>query len=416
MAGVTLRPFQEECLANLSSGKVLTVGTGGGKSLMALYWYVSKNCKYKKSHNQAGELFQLKKGSPDLYIITTAKKRDSREWDGELARYALHVGDNGSHMGCVHIVVDSWNNVTKYVDVRNAVFIFDEQHAIGSGSWSKAFIKIAKANHWIILSATPGDDWSDWCPVFIADGFHRNRTEFFRRHAVYSRYAKYPRVEKWIDTDYLERCRKAVMVYHDVPRSTEPIPHEITCGYPKDIYKKAIKERWNPDTEEPFLNASELCFYLRRLVNTDVSRLDYAFHICKAHPRVIIFYSLKAEMEQILKLEKLTGIKVFQYNGDVHDDIPTKGSWIYAVQYNSGSEAWNCITTNTMLYWSLPYSYKQMVQAAGRIDRLNTPYKELHYYYMRSFAPIDISILRALRNKSKFNERAFVKSFDSKKS
>jgi hypothetical protein len=409
MAGVTLKDFQVDCVKHLRSGKVLAAGVGGGKSIMSLWWYVARCCKTKTSHNQAGQLWQILDGSPDLYIITTSKKRDNHEWDKELGFYALNIGDNGSKMGHVHVTVDSWNNIHKYVGIKKAIFIFDEQRAIGSGTWAKSFVKIAKANRWIMLSATPGDAWGDWCPVMVADGFHRNRTEFFRRHAVYSRYSKFPRIERWIDTEYLEQCRAQILITCDVPRTTRRDYHDLIVEWNKPEVRKLMKDRWNPDKNEPFLNSSELCAYVRRVINSDPSRLERAIPIVKEKKRVIIFYTLKVELEEILKLEAKTGIPVYQFNGQQHDPLPTGGKWVYAVQYNAGSEGWNCTTTNTILYWDLPYSYRQYEQAAGRIDRLNTQYTDLHYYKMRSHAPMDLAIVRALNNKKDFNVSGFVK-------
>ena len=408
--GVKLKDFQQDCVKNLSSGKVLAVGVGGGKSIMSLYWYITGNCRYRESSDSTGKNFQLLRGSPDLYIITTAKKRNSGEWVDELSRYHLCLGDNGKLMANVKVHVDSWNNIGKYEEVTNAVFIFDEQRAIGNGSWSKSFIHLAKHNRWIMLSATPGDQWADWCPVMIADGFYRNRTEYFRRHAVYSRYSKYPRVDKWIETDYLERYRAKILVTCDIPRETERHYEDIVCAYDKTEWKKTIKDRWNPIKNEPFLNASGMFAYLRRLVNTHDSRLEHGSEVVRTHRKVVIFYTLTAELDEILKLEKTTGIEVYQLNGAVHDPLPTGKSWVYAVQYNAGSEGWNCTTSNTILFWDLPYSYRQYEQAAGRIDRLNTKYKDLYYYRMRSHAPLDLSISRALANKKDFNLSGFARS------
>ena len=411
MAGVTLADYQRECVDQLTSGKVLAAGVGAGKSIMAIVWYLENYCHTRISHNSVGTLWQVLKGSHNLLIITTPKKRNNLEWDTELAKFALTQGDNTKDMGNVTIIVDSWNNITKYRNIPTTyAIIFDEQRAIGHGAWAKSFITIAQHHPWIMLSATPGDDWNDWCPVMIANGFYRNRTEFFRRHAVYSRYTKFPRIDKWINVDYLEYCRSRIMITCEVPRTTNRIVRDITCEYDKQTVKQAMKDRWNPITDLPFVNASELCAYLRRVINTDPTRLDHGTEIVKKHRRVIIFYSLRVEMEQILELEKTTGIHVYQYNGSVHESIPEDGPWIYAVQYVAGSDGWNCTTCDTILYWDLPYSYKALEQSAGRIDRFNTPFKDLYYYKMWSHSALDLGIRRALSRKKNFNIRGFVES------
>ena len=53
-----------------------------------------------------------------------------------------------------------------------------------------------------------------------------------------------------------------------------------------------------------------------------------------------------------------------------------------------------------------------MHQASGRIDRLNTPFRDLYYYHLKSKAPIDIAISRALKEKKNFNETRFVSGKD----
>lgn len=410
MAGVELRDFQKDCVAQLRSGKVLAAGVGAGKSVMALYWYVSTQCRTRRSRNQVGELFRILKGSPDLVVITTAKKRDSGEWSEEFARFALKEGVNHG-MGGVTVTVDSWNNIGKYVDAdRNTVFIFDEQRAIGHGAWSKAFVRIARSHPWIMLSATPADDWKDWCPVMVADGFYRNRTDFFRRHAIYSRYTTYPKITSWYDTHQLEVVRDRILVTCEVPRQTERHDIELGTGYNKTAVKTMMKERVDPETGEPFMNASQLCYAIRKVVNCDPSRMDMARDVFEDHGRVIVFYSLRAELELIHMAAGMAGIsEVGAYNGSTHDEVPTGNRWVYAVQYNAGAEGWNCTTCNTILFWDLPYSYRQLEQAKGRIDRLNTPYRNLFYYSMTSNAKIDLAIKRALRLKKDFNAAAFMK-------
>ena len=50
-----------------------------------------------------------------------------------------------------------------------------------------------------------------------------------------------------------------------------------------------------------------------------------------------------------------------------------------------------------------------MHQSAGRIDRLNTPFKDLYYYHLKTRSGIDLAIAKALNSKQKFNESGFAK-------
>lgn len=404
-----LREYQKEAVLKLKSGDILCGKVGSGKSMTALAFYTMRICKTRRGQRQFEKTFQPLKGSPDLYIITTAAKRDSGEWGDELLNFSLHIGSNKA-MGGIHVVVDSWNNIKKYEDATDSFFIFDEQHLVREGAWTKAFYKIAKSNQWILLTATPGDSWSDYMPVFIANGFYKNKTQFERMHAVYSRWSKYPKIDRWINEDRLKQCRDQVLVTMISPPGAERVPaHIITVGYDKPAYKRIMKDRWNPYKDQPIRNYSEMAMCLRRLVNTEPRRLVETASICKKVKKIIIFYNLNAELEQLRTLEDLTGIPVYERNGHKHDPLPTGKQWIYLVQYESGKEAWNCITTNVIIFYSLNYSYKTMEQAAGRIDRMNTPFKQLHYYVIRSFSPLDMGILRALAKKEKFQPVAFLK-------
>ena len=406
---ITLMEYQKEAILKMKPGCILNGGVGSGKSITSLVFYLSKICKHKSGMNQFGETYQPLPGSPDLYIITTAAKRDSGEWLSELTHFSLSLGSN-KFMGGVNVVVDSWNNMHKYQEVKDAFFIFDEQHLTGKGAWVKSFYKIAKVNQWILLTATPGDTWMDYAPVFIANGFYKNRRDFERRHVVYSRWSKYPVVDRWLDEGRLIRLRNSILVTMKSPKGAERVPpHVITVGYDKNAYKRIMKDRWNIEKDQPISNYSEMAMCLRRLVNSEERRLVETANICKKVHKAIIFYNLNCELDQLRRLEDITGIPVYERNGHKHDQVPSGKEWIYLVQYASGCEAWNCTKTNVIIFYSLNYSYKTMEQAAGRIDRMNTPYKQLHYYVIQSFSPIDVGIIRSLKNKKKFQPVEFLK-------
>lgn len=407
--GVRLEDYQKDALRNLNSGCILAGGVGTGKSIVAIYWYLIRFCGCKIGKDTKGlDTFQPAKGSPNLFIITTPKKRDSLEWNKELSRFGLYPGEN-KFMGGIRITVDSWNNITKYADEPGSVFIFDEQRVVGWGTWSKTFVTIARNSAWILLSATPGDTWSDYIPVFIANGFYKNKSQFERRHAVYSRFTKYPKIDRWLEEDHLRALRRKILVPMEKPKQNKRELHEVVVGYDKADYQIIRRNRKNIFTGKPIKNYSEMAMCSRRLVNTDTRRLEEEAKIIKQHPRVIIFYNLTAELDGLRDLGKQLHIPTAEWNGENHDPLPKGRTWIYLVQYTAGAEGWNCVTTDTVIFHSLNYSYKIMEQAAGRIDRMNTPYSVLHYYLLRSMSPIDLGIMRALRNKKKFNAIAFFK-------
>ena len=392
-----LYDYQLDAVERLHCGNILCGGVGSGKSRTAIGYFL-KDCGAPYPYESAEKV----KYKPKLYIITTARKRDSNDWEGEMLPFGIRAAG-------IDVTIDSWNNIHKYKDISSAWFIFDEDRVVGSGKWSKIFIKIAKHNTWILLSATPGDTWMDYVPVFIANGFYRNRSEFNARHVVYSPYTKFPKIERYTDTKVLDKYRKQILVDMAFKRNTERFEIRMNADYDKIKYKTVWKNRVNPETHEPIANPSELCSVMRMIINSDPSRAKIVEDICKESPKVIIFYNFDYELEILRNLLYLPNTVIAEWNGHKHQELPDSDRWVYLVQYNAGAEAWNCIQTNKVIFYSQNYSYKIMEQAKGRIDRRNTPYHDLYYFSIISYAPLDIAILRALRNKKNFNESAFVK-------
>lgn len=374
MSGVELFDYQLDAVQRMKNGRILCGGVGSGKSRTALAYYYLVNGGAVESLNGDEEYIPMDDPPLDLYIITAAKKRDTQEWEGELVPFLLSPAS--VNLYCNKVIIDSWNNIVKYKDVTNSFFIFDEQRVIGSGVWVKTFLKIAEKNQWVLLFATPGDTWQDYIPVFIANGFYKNRTEFSREHIVWSRFSKFPKVEKYLGTRRLERLRDSILVDMDFHRRTEAHHLDIWLPYDQSAYKALYRERWNPWEEKPIENAGELCYVLRKVVNTDASRGTQVLDILKEHPRAIIFYNFDYELEILRGLDYPDGVEIAECNGHLHQPVPTGKSWVYLVQYTAGCEGWNCVTTDTIIFYSQNYSYRVLTQASGRIDRLNTPYKE----------------------------------------
>lgn len=402
---IELRDYQIAAIKKMRNGCILNGGVGSGKSRTALAYYYLEN----EGDLSFADTEYIPMGDPpeDLYIITTARKRDTHEWEGELSPFLLST-DPKINLYSNKVIIDSWNNIKKYQDVKGAFFIFDEQRVIGSGAWVKAFLKITKSNKWILLSATPGDTWTDYIPVFVANGFYKNRTEFVREHVIYSRFSKFPKVDRYINTGRLIRLRNKVLVDMDFERPTTPYHADFWCKYDVAAYKEIGKTRWNPYKNQPIINAGELCYVWRRVVNSDVSRQSTVLDIIEDHPKVIIFYNFDYERDILLNLFNGISTNIAEWNGHKHQEIPDTDNWIYLVQYTAGCEGWNCVKTDTIIFYSQNYSYKVMEQACGRIDRMNTPYKKLYYYHLKSHAPIDMAISKAVKAKKKFNERRFV--------
>lgn len=397
-----LYDYQVTAVNKMKNGCILCGGVGSGKSItsIAYFW---KSC--------GGDIFDLDKKPTairDLYIITTARKRDTHEWDGECIWFRMHrlpefniVGNN--------VIVDSWNNIAKYKDVNGAFFIFDEQRVVGRGAWVKAFLNIARKNKWILLSATPGDTWTDYIPVFIANGFYKNRTEFSNRHIIYSRFTKYPQIQGYLDTGVLIHHRNDILVTMDFVRETHAHTQDILVDYDMILYRDVMKNRWNIFEQKPIESASEYCYILRKIVNSSEDRTDELLNILKEHLTAIIFYNFDYELDILRGLDYAPGTIVAEWNGHKHEPVPVGDKWVYLVQYTAGAEGWNCITTDTMIFYSQNYSYKIMAQSSGRIDRLNTPFKDLYYYHLKSRASIDLAISRAIKNKKIFTESGFAR-------
>lgn len=401
-----LRDYQIDAVKNMKNGCILNGGVGSGKSLTSLSYYYLKNSGDEK-FLKGGRYVPMSDPPKDLYIITTARKRDTLEWEGELAPFLLSVHDD-KNIYSNKVVIDSWNNIQKYKDVKNSFFIFDEQRVVGSGAWVKAFLKISKSNEWILLSATPGDTWMDYIPVFLANGFYKNKTEFIREHVVYSRFCKFPKVDRYINTGRLLRFRREILIDMDFKRETVQHHEDIYVKYDVKMYKDIMKRRWDIWKDEPITNASGLCYALRKVVNTHQSRLDALLDIFSRHNKIIVFYNFDYELEILKDIYYGRDVKVAEWNGHKHEPIPKSKKWVYLVQYTAGAEGWNCIETDTIVFFSQNYSYKIMHQSAGRIDRLNTPYKDLYYYHLKTHSGIDLAISRAIKSKKKFNEKAFV--------
>lgn len=382
----------------MKTGCILNGGVGSGKSLTSLSYYYLQNGGSREF--LTGGKYGWMEDPKDLYIITTARKRDTLEWEGEFSHFILDAYFN-------KVVVDSWNNIQKYATVTNSFFIFDEQRVVGSGAWVKAFLKIAKLNEWILLSATPGDTWTDYIPVFVANGFYKNKTEFMREHAVFARFSKYPKIERFINTGRLLRQRKMILIDMDFKRETVQHHEDIYVQYDVATYKDVMKRRWDIWKDEPIINASGLCYALRKIVNTHDSRANKLLDIFKTHKKIIVFYNFDYELEILKNLDYGKNVVVAEWNGHKHEPTPTACEWVYLVQYTAGAEGWNCITTDTIVFYSQNYSYKIMHQSAGRIDRLNTPFTDLYYYHLKTRSNIDLAIAKALNSKKKFNESGF---------
>ena len=386
-----LREHQKKAVKSLGNGRILHGAVGSGKTITAMAYYLEREAP------------------KDLYVITTARKRDELDWMKEAAAFGVGASRDTTAHGV--LTVDSWNNIAKYVDVKDAFFIFDEQRLVGTGAWVKAFIKIAKLNNWIMLSGTPGDTWSDYAPVFIANGFFKNITDFRRRHVLYEPFSKFPKIRGYLEVTKLELLRNEILVEMPYPKHTKRYVNWMDVEYDKELYSRVYKDRWHVYEDRPIKDISELFRVMRRVVNSDPSRLEMVKTLSKTYPKLIVFYNFDYELEMLRTLKK--DYTVYEYNGHQKDPVPTDEAWIYLVQYVAGAEAWNCVSTNSMLFYSLTYSYKNFEQAQGRIDRLNTPFSELFYFVNLSNSVVDRGVRRALDEKHDFNEKIFFeKAFD----
>lgn len=385
---IELMPHQKKAVEELGNGKILFGGVGTGKSITAIAYYAEKDCL------------------GDLYVITTAKKRDSLEWQRDAALYGIGPDRLSTVTGT--LTVDSWNNISKYEDVKDCTFIFDEQRLINpTGAWVKSFYKIAKKNSWIVLSATPGDTWMDYIPVFVANGFYKNKTKFCEEHVIWSPFTNFPKVERFVNTSKLEKLKTEITVEMPYLKHTRRKLNYVDVEYDEQQLKVASVDRWNSYTDEPILNVSELFSVMRRIVYSDPSRINAIRNLMEAHPKLIVFYNFNYELHILRTLNDTWSdmFEVAEWNGSKKQAIPHSDQWVYLVQYTAGAEGWNCTETDAMAFYSLTYSYKKFEQAQGRIDRMNTLYNLLTYSALVSDSPVDRAVQKALKSKKTFNEK-----------
>lgn len=396
---VQLYPHQQKAVDELSNGKVLVGGVGTGKTITSLVYFYTKV--------MGGELNKPEtiKTPKDLYIFTTARKRDELDWQRDAAKMAISRERDSSIHG-IKITVDSYNNIGKYTKVHGAFIILDEQRMVGNGKWTKSFLNMAKSNEWIMLSATPGDKWEDYIPLFIANGFVKNRTEFKRNHVVYSPYSKFPKVERYLEVGKLIKWRHNILVQMPYLRHTTRHHHPITVDYDTELMDQVIKKRWHPYEERPLRDVAEQFGTMRKVAYSHPSRKEAVVELLQNnHPRLIVFYNYDYELESLRTIAvDLPEWTVAEWNGHKHENVPSGEKWLYLVQYAAGAEAWNCVETDAICFYSQTYSYKTFEQAQGRIDRLNTPYTDLHYYTLLTTSAIDKAVSRALKAKKTFNE------------
>ena len=400
---ISLFEYQKKAVLELKTGSILWGGVGSGKSLTALAYYYVVEC----GGSMEPELTKMKTPK-DLYIITTPRKRDGLDWDDEATHFALSK-DRESSIQNVLLTVDSWNNIGKYKEIKNAFFIFDEQKVVGYGSWVKSFLKIAKLNNWILLSATPGDTWMDYVPVFIANGYYKNKTDFTRQHVVYNTYTNYPKIDRYVGIGVLEKLKRKIIVKMDYHKKTIDNIVKLVVPFNEKKFDLIYEKRWNPFKNRPIQTASEAGYAKRQVVNSDPSRFDALLELIQKHRKVIVFYNFDYELDILRRLNDVLDIPIAEYNGHIHEPIPEGDSWVYIAQYLSAGEAWNCTETNTVVLYSRNYSYRQTIQAMGRIDRQNTPFLNLYYYFLTSESEIDKGIAKSYSEKKNFNEAKFLK-------
>jgi hypothetical protein len=348
---IELMEHQLDAVNNLGNGKVLWGVTGSGKSAVVLEYYM---------RNEAPR---------PIIVITTAKKRDSLDWYGEAAKFGVSVEPQFSRAGA--ITVDSWNNIKNYRGVVGAFFVFDEQRVVGHG-------------------------------------YYTNITDFKLQHVVYEPFTTFPKVKMYLDESRLEKLRNDVLVEMPYQAYTKRVKNYMPVSYDKDLFDQVWDKRWHVYEDRPLKDAAERWRVGRRVVNSDQSRVEFIWDLIHkgVHDKVIVFYNFDYELEILRGLADM--FVVAEWNGHRKNLVPDEGPWIYLVQYNSGAEGWNCTTANAMVFYSMTYSYRTFIQAQGRIDRLDTPFKTLYYYVLVADCITDKAVKRALDQKKNFNERRFV--------
>lgn len=397
-----LYKLQEKILNKSKENYLFHLGTGTGKTIIALHHYI----KYS---------YPL-----DLIIIAPAVKVKEGGWDREIK---FVFNELGLEMPKYEVV--SYSKLKKYV-AKKGHYIFDECHYIKNstslrGKISKELVK-KYATCFSLLSATPASKWEEWCNYFILWGICKNKTEFYKRYVVMGR-QRYGSIEfntvvgyqnTELLKEHIKRRTSKKYTVNDMVEMPDLIEQyiEFKCS---SEYKKIKNDRIMESNGSIIKldTISKLYSTLRQQANI-TDKLEYLEYIINSNEEdnVLIFYNFNYEKDMIINYLKSKKIKVDYIINGVTKNYPIKENFelinntVTLVQIQAGGTGIELTYINKVVYFSPTYSYQDYIQSIGRAYRNGQENKVLVYKF-KVLNSIETDIWECLERKEDFNERLY---------
>lgn len=396
---MTLRPypFQEDAINQLLEGKhIIKADCGLGKTCIFFNWL-------ERNH------------ATHVIIATTASKCHSKDFQTtELIKFTSP--EFRAHLVSLEVV--SWHMLKKWTDKKspqqlaNYYFVADELQRCRQGVSSlmgRAFLFITKhCKAWTGYTGTPGDNWLQFHPYFIATGKIKNKTEFMRDYTISQQYP-FPMVLGFRHEDTLKGWWRDISYEPDTSEVMSQLPaetHQIMRFPTPKGYKKVLKSSTTLDGE--FLDSNMALYHHLRQMCATKQKLDALEDLLSSlSSPLVIFFNYTCEREQILGLAAHMKRKVWRIDGECHE-IPTEETIgqndIVLCHYLSGSEALNLQFCHYMVFYSPNYSYSISVQAKGRVKRVGQQNPMFFYSFLCSDS-IEEEVMDCIKQKKDFAEK-----------
>jgi hypothetical protein len=393
----------------------LFLGTGSGKTLIALSLARGNTLIImpKTQHEDRNWHREVEKNNLKLNITTISKETFRRDYL-KLPAYDTVIVDE------CHTVLGITPNI-RWVKKQPRPKASQLYEAL------KEYLQKTKPNRFYLATATimrsPMTVWGASQLLGYDFNFYQWRNTFYMQLPMPGRDVWIPRTDDATKERLAKVVRKMGYVgrledFFDVPDQTHKVMHiELT-----DKQKKRIKEI-PMEYPDPIVQIGKI----HQIENGgltgdeysdpeffDNGKIDILEDLAIEFPKMVVFAKYKAQIAQIATKLKANGHKVITLTGETKDrgnailEANNSKECVFIAQAQI-SAGWELPDFPVMVFASRTYSFVDLDQSLGRIQRANNIKKNL-YIYLVVKGGIDEQVHKCLEMKKDFNEKLYATS------